>query len=75
MSLGHGAQVGGKTCELRTKVRLGGPIGECIGGLGGTFKEYTTILVQGSCKLTKKNSNNCNNSLNGNRIWAKGISV
>ena len=34
--------------ELRTKVRLGGPIGEYIGFWGGPIKEYTRTLVQGS---------------------------
>ena len=33
--------------ELRTTVRLGGPIGGHVGALGGTFKEYTRTLVLG----------------------------
>ena len=35
-------------CELRTKFRLGGLIGDYIGIWGGTSKGYTTNLVPGS---------------------------
>ena len=34
--------------ELRTKFRLGGPIGDYIGCWGRPIKGYTTNLVQGS---------------------------
>ena len=34
--------------ELRAKVSLGGGIPGCIGGYGGTVKEYIRALVQGS---------------------------
>ena len=32
------------------KLGWGGPIGGCIGSLGGTCKEYALTLVQGSYK-------------------------
>ena len=38
--------LGGNTCELRTKFRLGGPKGDYIGFWGGPIKGYTTNLVQ-----------------------------
>ena len=34
------------SCELRTKVKLGGPIGGCTGGLGGILNEYIITLVR-----------------------------
>ena len=34
--------------ELRTKFRLGGPIGDYIGSWEGPVKGYTTNLAQGS---------------------------
>ena len=35
-------------CELRTKFRLGGPIGDYAFFLGVAIRAYTTNLVQGS---------------------------
>ena len=35
--------------ELRTKFKLGGPIGDYIGFWGGPIKGYTASFVQGSC--------------------------
>ena len=37
-----------KSCELRTKCRLGGSIGDYIGFWGGPTTGYTTNLIQGS---------------------------
>ena len=38
--------------ELRTKVRLGGPLGAYIGGFGWTFQEYFFKLSRGLTKMS-----------------------